>query len=117
MREKNFGKLKVGYVSLQACARGVAGRVLAERRRLEVDIERQCGAAIALREEQACEQSLARAEQHKHDAPLVREVASLLDRLRDEAQASDLPCDVRREGGQSLVIGGSSLVMLEGKAC
>ena len=30
---------------------------------------------------------------------------------------SDLPCDVRREGGQSLVIGGSSLVILEGKAC
>ena len=28
---------------------------------------------------------------------------------------SDLPCDVRREGGQSLVIGGSSLVMLEGR--
>ena len=30
---------------------------------------------------------------------------------------SDLPCNVRREGGQSLVIEGSSLVMLEGKAC
>ena len=30
---------------------------------------------------------------------------------------SDLPCNVRREGGQSLVIGGSSLVILEGKAC
>ena len=29
----------------------------------------------------------------------------------------DLPCDIRREGGQSLVIGGSSLVILEGKAC
>ena len=27
---------------------------------------------------------------------------------------SDLSCNVRREGGQSLVIGGSSLVMLEG---
>ena len=30
-------------------------------------------------------------------------------------QARDLPCDVRREGGHSLVIGGSSLVMLEGR--
>ena len=30
---------------------------------------------------------------------------------------SDRPCNVRREGGQSLVIGGSSLVILEGKAC
>ena len=30
---------------------------------------------------------------------------------------SDLPCNVRREGGQSLVIGGSSVVILEGKAC
>ena len=29
----------------------------------------------------------------------------------------DLPCSVRREGGQSLVIGGSSLVILERKAC
>ena len=28
---------------------------------------------------------------------------------------SDLPCNFRREGGQSLVIGGSSLVILEGK--
>ena len=32
-------------------------------------------------------------------------------------EVSDLPCDVRREGGQSLVIGGSSLVILEVKAC
>ena len=31
--------------------------------------------------------------------------------------AMDLPCNIRREGGQSLVIGGSSLVVLEGKAC
>ena len=30
---------------------------------------------------------------------------------------SDLPCVIRREGGQSLVIGGPSLVILEGKAC
>ena len=30
---------------------------------------------------------------------------------------SDLPCNVRREGGKSLVIGGSFLVILEGKAC
>ena len=32
-------------------------------------------------------------------------------------QVSDLPCNIRREGGQSLVVGGPSLVMLEGKAC
>ena len=32
-----------------------------------------------------------------------------------ELYVSDLPCNVRREGGQSLVIGGSSLVMLEGR--
>ena len=31
--------------------------------------------------------------------------------------ARDLPCNVRREGGKSLVIGGSSLVIFEGKAC
>ena len=35
----------------------------------------------------------------------------------DGVVVSDLPCDVRREGGHSLVIGGSSLVILEGKAC
>ena len=29
--------------------------------------------------------------------------------------ASDRPCNVRREGGESLVIGGPSLVMLEGR--
>ena len=32
-------------------------------------------------------------------------------------QVSDLPCNVRREGGQSLVIGGPFLVILEGNAC
>ena len=30
---------------------------------------------------------------------------------------SDLPCNIRREAGQSLLIGGSSLVILQGKAC
>ena len=30
---------------------------------------------------------------------------------------SDLPCNVRREGGKSLVIEGPSLVVLEGKEC
>ena len=35
--------------------------------------------------------------------------------LRD-ASVSGLPCNFRREGGPSLVIGGSSLVVLEGKA-
>ena len=30
---------------------------------------------------------------------------------------SDLPCNVRREGGQSLAIGGPSLVISEGNAC
>ena len=33
------------------------------------------------------------------------------------SKVSDLPCNIRREGGQSLVIGGSSLVILEEKAC
>ena len=28
-----------------------------------------------------------------------------------------IPCNIRRKGGQSLVIGGSSLVLLEGKEC
>ena len=37
--------------------------------------------------------------------------------LRELGLVSDLPCDVRREGGKSLVIGGSSLVMLKGKVC
>ena len=32
-------------------------------------------------------------------------------------EVSDRPCSVRREGGKSLVIGGPSLVILEGKAC
>ena len=36
-----------------------------------------------------------------------------------ENVVSDLPCNIRREGGKSLVIGGSSLVLvtLEGNAC
>ena len=32
-------------------------------------------------------------------------------------QVSDLPCNIRREGGKSLVMRGPSLVILEGKAC
>ena len=46
------------------------------------------------------------------------DVFVLEQRLRNgcaHTQVSDLPCNVRREGGQSLVIGGSSLVMLEGR--
>ena len=34
--------------------------------------------------------------------------------LRDTEVVSDLPCNIRREGEQSLVVGGSSLVILEG---
>ena len=36
---------------------------------------------------------------------------------KSNSKVSDLPCNIRREGGQSLVIGGPSLVILEGKAC
>ena len=32
-------------------------------------------------------------------------------------EVSGLPCNIRREGGQSLVIGGPSLAMFEGNAC
>ena len=38
-------------------------------------------------------------------------------KLSDATFVSDLPCNIRRGGGKSLVIGGSSLVILEGKAC
>ena len=41
-------------------------------------------------------------------------------RVSERARAlltPDRPCNIRREGGQPLVIGGSSLVILEGKAC
>ena len=38
-------------------------------------------------------------------------------RLGIDDPVSDLPCNVRREAGSSLLIGGSSLVILEGKAC
>ena len=50
---------------------------------------------------------------------LQAQVASLRQRCSSHMreQVSDLPCNVRREGGQSLVIGGPSLVILEGKAC
>ena len=39
---------------------------------------------------------------------------STLDAANRLPQVSDLPCNVRREGGESLVIGGPSLVILEG---
>ena len=42
---------------------------------------------------------------------------NLHDALERHGWVSDLPCNVRRERGQSLVIGGSSLVILEGKEC
>ena len=45
---------------------------------------------------------------------VIATCASTLLRER-RAPVSDLPCNVRREGGESLVIGGPSLVMLEGR--
>ena len=33
----------------------------------------------------------------------------------EHGQVSDRPCNIRREGGESLVIGGSSLVILKGR--
>ena len=41
----------------------------------------------------------------------------LVDELLMADKVSDRPCNVRREGGSSLVIGGPSRVILEGKAC
>ena len=44
--------------------------------------------------------------------------ALALEQARRLSRAKALfPCNIKREGGQSLVIGGSSLVILEGKAC
>ena len=55
---------------------------------------------------------------HALDGGDLAEAAAAEKRLDKQAcVVSDLPCYVRREGGESLVIGGSSLVILEGKAC
>ena len=48
---------------------------------------------------------------------LVVQVTKLFELSLGAGMVSDLPCDVRREGGQSLVMGGSSLVLIEGKVC
>ena len=50
-----------------------------------------------------------------HFFPAAMATAAEFREKHDEV--SDRPCNVRREGGQSLVIGGPSLVILEGKAC
>ena len=49
--------------------------------------------------------------EHVDDKPLYQ-----ID-LVQNGWVSDLPCNVRREGGQSLVVGGPSLVILEGNEC
>ena len=59
----------------------------------------------------------------KDPVPIVGAVEAWLNSVEEamrvsiHSQVSDLPCNVRREGGKSLVIAGSSLVKLEGKAC
>ena len=58
--------------------------------------------------------ALAQAYQHLHDETRVRAPADA-SAVAAEYAVSDLPCNFRREGGQSLVIGGPSLVMLEGE--
>ena len=51
------------------------------------------------------------------EAKLVVSLSGLLRSWTDpKLPVSDLPCNIRREGGESLVIGGSSLVILKGKA-
>ena len=52
--------------------------------------------------------------------PFSSFLSDLLQDMRENAEAiagavSDLPCNIRREEGQSLVIGGSPLEILEGK--
>ena len=47
----------------------------------------------------------------------AQQIQYMQDMQRQIQQVRDLPCNVSREGGQSLVIGGASLVILEGKAC
>ena len=42
---------------------------------------------------------------------------AMINECKKYGLVSDPPCNIRREGGQSLVIGASSLVILEGKAC
>ena len=50
--------------------------------------------------------------------PAPGNAGSTFEIFNDGAQeVCDLPCTIRREGGQSLVIGGPSLVLLEGNAC
>ena len=52
----------------------------------------------------------------EHEEAVSKAKAAQLQKLGEEKLAvSDLPCEVRREGGQSLVIGGPSLVILEGR--
>ena len=51
----------------------------------------------------------------KMPQPVYHKLAQMEEELA--TVVSDRPCNVRREGGQSLVLGGPSLVILEGKAC
>ena len=87
---------------------------------------RVCGASVtrrARRGAQLCEleeaakvaQDVLASDSNMMEAYTVR--ATCLHRLNMTPKVSGLPCNIRREGGQSLVIGGPSLVIFEGKEC
>ena len=91
----------------KACAEATAvARHTEHMRASQLDLQR-VGKVEARRQQQVGEK--------RQQAQL--HLQSVQQRLSLTAAVSDLPCDIRREGGQSLVIETPSLVILEGKEC
>ena len=117
-----FGRLAMGFANVRAGTRVlmlVLGQACRHRERALRDARYHRPAHA--RQECARHGGGQRDENAASDPPRRHQVPG-----RDRAdvralllQVSDLrlPCNIRREGGQSLVIGGSSLVISEGKAC
>ena len=68
--------------------------------------------AEARQEAQQMQSEAEHAMESAHEELLARAEAE--QRVLESSEASDLPCDTRSEGGQSLVIRMTSLVALEG---
>ena len=87
---KMWLKTKECFVNIQAAHRGRGGRVLAAGRAAEVNVERQCAAALSIRKEPLCVAAIEAAEALGYFPPSLDQVRFVIDRIRDEKEVEDM---------------------------
>ena len=83
-------KVRLGWTRMQAVHRGVVGRRVASRRRVEVGLEKLCADAVQLRKEDLCSSALARADEIAYHPKILDQVRYIIDRIVDERAVEDL---------------------------